>query len=330
MKTCYAGTRGYQAPELLKRKPYYKACDIFSAGVVLFILLTGYPPFEQAVKTDKWYNPLARGDFERFWKQHKGCGIDDPECQDLISKMMAYRAYKRPRIDEILEHPWVAGSKAKVYDPKELWRVLRERHRSTRNRRRRDKKKMTEMRNSIKKRAMKLRSNKPDLAEIPPCPVVAVEEFVSTFKSFFAKAEHLEEAYSLARNIFDLAFESKTFTIDEVSRWTFTTAIRACDDNKNSLYYLVQTCIVELEGLKQFSFTFKRLRGDPLGFGKIWNRIEALLLSKRSADGKDFLLHDDYAQMHEYDFINSDVDCLQNKSVIGVENKLVKKVSVIV
>jgi len=181
MKTSYVGTRGYQAPELLKRETYHKACDIFSAGVVLFILLTGYPPFEQAIKTDKWFNPLARGDVERFWKQHKGCGVDDPACQDLISKMMAYRAYKRPSIDEILKHPWVAGSKAKVYDPKELWGVLRERHRSTRNQRRRDKKKMNEMRNSIKKRVMKLRSIKPDLAEIPPCPVVAVEECVATF-----------------------------------------------------------------------------------------------------------------------------------------------------
>jgi len=329
MKTCYAGTRGYQAPELIKREPYNKACDIFSAGVVLFILLTGYPPFEQAIKTDKWFNALARGDVERFWSWHKGCGIDDPECKELISKMMEYRAYKRPTIDEILKHPWVAGSKAKVYDPKELSRVLRERHRRTRNRRRRDKKRMDEMRNSIKKRAMKLRSNQPDLAEIPPCPVVAVEEYVSTFMSFFAKAEHLPEAYSLARNIFDLAFESKTFTTAEVSRWKFTTAIRACDDIESSLDYLVQVCIVELEGLNQFSFTFKRLRGDPLRFGKIWTRIETLLLSSRSADGKDFLFHDDYAPMHD-DHIKIDVDRLQNKTVIGAEKKLLKKVGVIV
>jgi len=330
MKTCFVGTRGYQAPEVLKRELYHKACDIFSAGVVLFILLTGYPPFEQAIKADKWFKSLARGDVEGFWKRHKGCGIDDPELRDLISRMMAYRAHTRPNIDEILKHPWVSGSKAKVHEPKELRKVLRERHRSARNRRRRDKKKMYEMRNSVKKRAMKLLSNKLDLTEIPPCPIVAVEEYVPTFMSFFTKAEHLQEAYSLARNIFDLAFENKAFTTSEVSRWTFTTAIRACDDNENSLDYLVQTCIVELEGLKQFSFTFKRLRGDPLGFGKIWSHIEALLLSRRSADGKDFLFLDDYAPMLEADQVNIDVDRLQTKTVIGAEKKLLKKVSVIV
>jgi len=330
MKTCYAGTRGYQAPELLKRELYHKACDIFSAGVVLFILLTGYPPFEQAIKTDKWFNPLARGDVERFWKRHKGCGIDDADCRDLISTMMAYRPHNRPSIEEILEHPWVAGPKAKVHDPKELRRVLRERHRSTRSRRRRDKKKMTEMRNSIKKRIVKVRSGKLDITEMPPFPVVNVKEYVPTLMSFFANAEHLQEAYSVARKIFDLAFESRTYTTGEVSSWTFTTAIQTIGEKETNSDYLIQTCIVELEGLKQYSFTFKRLQGDPLGFGKIWTRIEALLLSQRSADGKHFLFHDDYGLMYEDDLFNCEVDRLQNKTVIGAEKKVVKKVSVIV
>eukprot|EP01084_Bolivina_argentea_P264255 447576_1 len=51
------GTRGYQAPEILKKKEYTPACDIFSCGVVLFILLAGYPPFECASPKCKWYSP---------------------------------------------------------------------------------------------------------------------------------------------------------------------------------------------------------------------------------------------------------------------------------
>jgi len=53
IKPSLVGTRGYQAPELLKGGRSTKASDIFSCGVVLFILLTGHPPFEQAWRKDK-------------------------------------------------------------------------------------------------------------------------------------------------------------------------------------------------------------------------------------------------------------------------------------
>ncbi len=58
MNTYYVGIKGYQVPEILKRKPYTFECDIFSSGVVLFILLSGYPPFETASLKCMWYSPL--------------------------------------------------------------------------------------------------------------------------------------------------------------------------------------------------------------------------------------------------------------------------------
>jgi len=91
MKTTYVGTRGYQAPELLLEKPYDLTCDIFSAGVVLFILLTGYPPFEQAQVSDRWFKPLAKGDYEKFWKSHNGCAIaNDAKVKDLLQRMLQF------------------------------------------------------------------------------------------------------------------------------------------------------------------------------------------------------------------------------------------------
>merc|ERR1719204_509536 len=121
MKTSFVGTRGYQAPELLKREPYQKACDIFSAGVVLFILLTGYPPFEQAMKTDKWFNPLAKKDVGKFWRQHKGCGVK-PDAQEMLTNMLAYHATKRSTIKEVLNSKWAQGP---THTPEDLYKVLR-------------------------------------------------------------------------------------------------------------------------------------------------------------------------------------------------------------
>jgi len=292
MNTYYVGTRGYQAPELLKREPYTKACDIFSAGVVLFILLTGYPPFEQAIKTDKWFNPLWKNDINKFWRQHKGCGVDD-HCKYLLGKMMAYRAHDRPTLEQILNHPWLIGENAKVHKPRELEKVVKSRYRETRKRRRRDKKKMSEMQNSIKKQkenAVTLRGEY--IARLSPCPVVAPQDYVHTCKSFITKSVHLKEAYWLAKNLFDVAFSKQTCTIESPDPWTLTTVIRMKSDQGNSYEFLVQIRIVKLKGLEKYSFTFTRLQGDPLSFGRVWLQIEGHVLAMRSADGKHPVFED--------------------------------------
>ena len=147
MKTTYVGTRGYQAPELLLDKPYDLACDIFSMGVVLFILITGYPPFEQAHYSDRWFRPLAKGDYNKFWKYHAGCSIsNDPKCKDLLEKMLCYDPKQRITISQIKKHPFF---NAKYLEGKDLIRALRHRHREMEQKRRRDARKIKDLQVSI-------------------------------------------------------------------------------------------------------------------------------------------------------------------------------------
>jgi len=151
MKTTYVGTRGYQAPELLLDQQYDLQCDVFSMGVVLFILITGYPPFEQAHYSDRWFRPLTKTnpgpDTAKFWKNHSGSSIsDDEDCKDLLQRMLCANPKKRITIKEMKAHPWFT---AKHLEGKELIRALRHRHREMEAKRRRDARKIKDLQMSI-------------------------------------------------------------------------------------------------------------------------------------------------------------------------------------
>jgi 5'-AMP-activated protein kinase catalytic alpha subunit len=62
------GSEGYKAPEFYLRKPYSPATtDLFASGVILFILMTGFPPFRSAKETDPWYRLIWNQRFDIFW-----------------------------------------------------------------------------------------------------------------------------------------------------------------------------------------------------------------------------------------------------------------------
>merc|ERR1719300_1422968 len=149
MKTTYVGTRGFRDPELIKKvKEYTKACDIFSMGVVLFVMLTGYMPCNTADKSDTWYAPLMKSppDEKKFWKQHKGCGVPK-ECRSLVAAMLAYKPKSRATIKQIKEHPWWNG---KVVEQKELKARIVEYMREARAAKKKDPKKIEDFRHSVK------------------------------------------------------------------------------------------------------------------------------------------------------------------------------------
>ena len=105
----FLGTLSYAAPEILAKKPYFgEAADVFSSGVILFILVTGKLPFGKATVNDDDYRELATKELDCFWmKKSNKFGNLTNEFKSLISLMLSYDLMERPNITEILNHPWL-------------------------------------------------------------------------------------------------------------------------------------------------------------------------------------------------------------------------------
>ncbi|CAC42327.1 Calcium/calmodulin-dependent protein kinase type II [Caenorhabditis elegans] len=101
----FAGTPGYLSPEVLKKDPYSKPVDIWACGVILYILLVGYPPF--------WDE-----DQHRLYAQIKAGAYDypspewdtvTPEAKSLIDSMLTVNPKKRITADQALKVPWICN-----------------------------------------------------------------------------------------------------------------------------------------------------------------------------------------------------------------------------
>ena len=103
------GTPGYIAPEVLVMKGYDKQCDVWSLGVIVYILLCGFPPF-YADNDAQLFEKIKRGQYEflrPYW---------DPiseTAKDFIDKMLRVDPKQRITCEQALAHPWLAeGAKS--------------------------------------------------------------------------------------------------------------------------------------------------------------------------------------------------------------------------
>ncbi|XP_008213067.1 calcium/calmodulin-dependent protein kinase type 1 isoform X2 [Nasonia vitripennis] len=102
------GTPGYVAPEVLAQKPYGKAVDVWSIGVISYILLCGYPPFYDENDANL-FAQILKGEFEfdsPYWDD-----ISD-SAKDFISRLMCVDVEKRYTCKQALGHPWISGNAA--------------------------------------------------------------------------------------------------------------------------------------------------------------------------------------------------------------------------
>ncbi|XP_025769463.1 serine/threonine-protein kinase DCLK3 [Puma concolor] len=114
------GTPTYVAPEILSEKGYGLEVDMWAAGVILYILLCGFPPFRSPERDqDELFNIIQLGRFEflaPYWDN-----ISDA-AKDLVSRLLVVDPKKRYTAHQVLQHPWIetAGKTGSANLPKEV------------------------------------------------------------------------------------------------------------------------------------------------------------------------------------------------------------------
>jgi len=99
------GTPGYVAPEILRGDPYGPEVDIWSMGVICYVLLVGYPPFfdDDQRKLFKKIKEARYYFHEDYWS------AISPEAIDLIRKMLCLDQKERHTARQLLQHPWIVA-----------------------------------------------------------------------------------------------------------------------------------------------------------------------------------------------------------------------------
>jgi len=102
------GTPGYLAPEVLNLldtgEPYSREVDLWAVGVILYILLCGFPPF-YGEDDDEVYDKIVAGQWSfisPYWDKVSA------EAKDLINKLLALDPTKRLTASDALSHSWIA------------------------------------------------------------------------------------------------------------------------------------------------------------------------------------------------------------------------------
>ena len=105
------GTPAYVAPEIIKEKPYGLEVDMWSCGVIVFILLGGYPPFDDSDGVAAMYATIKAGKYsfdDRYW------GSVSPEAKSFIKSLLQVDPSKRPSATAAMNHDWFTKHAAEL------------------------------------------------------------------------------------------------------------------------------------------------------------------------------------------------------------------------
>jgi serine/threonine protein kinase len=106
----YRGTMTYMAPEIKEGKNYDGTqVDLFSVGVILFIIVQGIFPFKEARKEEYFYNLLMTGQISTYFEKVNGQNLS-ADFKDLILRLFSFDGAKRYTVEEIKSHPWMQSA----------------------------------------------------------------------------------------------------------------------------------------------------------------------------------------------------------------------------
>jgi len=109
MKTA-CGTPEYVAPEVISKKPYTNKCDMWSVGVIMYILLCGYPPFGEE-NSKILYRKIRAADIDFPPEDWQSISKD---AYDLVNSLIVVDISKRLSAKQVLEHKWMVKMLGKV------------------------------------------------------------------------------------------------------------------------------------------------------------------------------------------------------------------------
>ncbi|XP_060925575.1 MAP kinase-activated protein kinase 2 [Limanda limanda] len=121
---CY--TPYYVAPEVLGPEKYDKSCDMWSLGVIMYILLCGYPPFYSnhgLAISPGMKKRIRMGQYE--FPNPEWCDVSE-EAKQLIRTLLKTEPTQRMTITEFMNHPWINQSMEVPQTPLHTSRVLKE------------------------------------------------------------------------------------------------------------------------------------------------------------------------------------------------------------
>jgi serine/threonine protein kinase len=111
------GKHNYMSPEIAANTEAFDgfSIDLWAAGVILYIMLTGFPPYDQANRTDQRFELIVTG---RLMEQLKNWDIRlSDDAGDLMQKMLQYQPKNRLSLAQVFDHPWVTNEDVEVPSP---------------------------------------------------------------------------------------------------------------------------------------------------------------------------------------------------------------------